>query len=131
MNFFITSYAEKNFIDSALLAAFEGKEEQPEFILEYLLKIAGLLDFSDEVGRKRLQELVKDLLVAECIPISSAQVLVERYADVEKNENRFMETLIEIIAEIRRPIVTLVTTAMKEKNRRTELQVLLKWINSF
>nr|XP_047138807.1 condensin complex subunit 3 isoform X3 [Hydra vulgaris] len=120
---YIQSYAEKNFIDSALLTAFEGKEDQPEFILEYLLKIAGLLDFSDEVGRKRLQQLVRDLLVTECIPLSSIQILVDRYADVEKNENRFMETLIEIIAEVRRPIVTVVTTAMKEKNRRNELQL--------
>ena len=44
-------YTEKCFIDSALLTAFEGGEGQPEFILSELLKILGLLDYSDEVGR--------------------------------------------------------------------------------
>ena len=45
-------YAERNFIDSAIITAFNGEESgTQEFILEYLLKIAGLLDFSDEVGR--------------------------------------------------------------------------------
>ena len=48
---YIFSFAEKYFIDSAILTAFEGKEAQPEFILEHLLNLAGLLDFSDEVGR--------------------------------------------------------------------------------
>ena len=46
------SYAERNFIDSAIVTAFDGEENSSqEFILETLLKIAGLLDFSDEVGR--------------------------------------------------------------------------------
>lgn len=44
-------YAETNFIDSAFLTDFEGKDGQEEYILEQLLNIAGLLDFSDEVGR--------------------------------------------------------------------------------
>lgn len=53
LNFYLScfSYAEKYFIDSAILTAFEGRELQPEFILEHLLKIARLLDLSDEVGR--------------------------------------------------------------------------------
>ena len=55
LNYF--RYAERNFIDSAIITAFDGEENSSqEFILETLLKIAGLLDFSDEVGRYVIEE---------------------------------------------------------------------------
>ena len=86
----IRQYAEKNFIDSAILTAFEGAE-QTEFILEYLLNIAGLLDMSDEIGRKNLRTLVHDLLVLESVPVSLINVLVKRFKDVETNEESFVQ----------------------------------------
>ncbi|XP_057304839.1 condensin complex subunit 3-like isoform X2 [Hydractinia symbiolongicarpus] len=120
---YIQSYAEKYFIDSAILTAFEGRELQPEFILEHLLKIARLLDLSDEVGRKNLQSLVYNLLVTETIPVSLASVLVSLYVDVEKSEQVFVQAVVEIIADVKQPMVQVVTTAMKESNRRIELQL--------
>jgi len=120
---YVQSYAEKYFIDSAILTAFEGKEGQPEFILEQLLNIAGLLDFSDEVGRKNLKNLVHDLLVCETVPLSLVNILVSRYSEVEKAEDKFVQDLVETIADIRQPLVAVMTTAAKENNRRHELQI--------
>uniref|UniRef100_A0A7M6DLJ3 Nuclear condensin complex subunit 3 C-terminal domain-containing protein n=1 Tax=Clytia hemisphaerica TaxID=252671 RepID=A0A7M6DLJ3_9CNID len=121
---YIKFYAEKNFIDSAIITAFNGDESgTQEFILENLLKIAGLLDFSDEVGRKNLKSLVHDLLVAETMPLSLASVLVERYINAESDENKFVTDLVETIADIKQPLVQVDTTVMKENNRRNELKL--------
>lgn len=120
---YIQRYAEKYFIDSAILTAFEGNEGSHEFVLEQLLNVAGLLDFSDEVGRKNLQTLIHNLLVCETVPLGLVKVLVARYGDVETNEDKFVQDLAEVIADVKQPMVRVISTAMKEKNRRNELQV--------
>ena len=51
------------------------------------------------------------------------KVLVARYSDVEKNEDKFTQDLVEVIADIKQPMVRVISTAMKEQNRRNELQV--------
>ena len=71
-----------------------------------------------------------DLLVAETMPLSLASVLVERYINAESDENKFVTDLVETIADIKQPLVQVVTTAMKENNRRNELKV-LKFISIF
>lgn len=67
--------------------------------------------------------LVHDLLVSDTIPLSLTAVLVARYINAEKDETKFTQDLVETIADIRQPLVQVVTTAMKEKHRRIELQV--------
>lgn len=57
------------------------------------------------------------------MPLSLASVLVDRYINAESDESKFIQDLVEAIADIRQPLVQVVTTAMKEKNRRIELQV--------
>ena len=115
---YIRCYAEKNFIDSDKLIG-----GQSEFVLKYLLNIAGLLDLSDEIGRKNFHTLVHDLLVLPSVPISLVNILVKRYKDVESDDDSFIQSIVETISDIKQPLVQVVSTAMKEKSRMMQLQL--------
>ena len=67
-----------------------------------------------------------DLLVIETVPLSLAPVLVSRYIDAENNEDKFVQAIVEAIADVKQPMMQVVTTAMKENDRRNELQVNLR-----
>ena len=70
-----------------------------------------------------MKSLVHHLLVADTMPLSLASVLVNRYVNAEKDENKFIQDLVETIADIKQPLVQVITTSMKENQRRHELQV--------
>ena len=70
-----------------------------------------------------MKQLVHDLLITETVPLSLTAELVARYVDAEPNIDVFIQALVEIIADIKEPMVQVVTTAMKENQRRVELQV--------
>jgi len=59
------------------------------------------------------------------MPLSLASVLVERYVNAESDEGKFVQDIVETIADIKQPLVQVITTAMKENQRRNDLQVLL------
>lgn len=63
------------------------------------------------------------LLVADTMPLSLATVLVDRYVNAETDENKFIQELVETIADIKQPLVQVITTSMKENQRRHQLQV--------
>lgn len=115
-------YAEKNFIDSAILTAFEGAEHS-ELILKYLLNIACLLEFTDEFGRKNFQSVIHDLLVLENVPLSLVPLLIKCLRNVIDEEDRFALEVVEIISDIKQPLVQVVTTAMKDKAKQMQLQL--------
>ena len=75
------------------------------------------------IFRKNFQGLIRNLLVCDTVPLALVKVLVSRYSDVEKNEDKFTQDLVEVIADIKQPMVRVISTAMKEQNRRNELQV--------
>lgn len=75
------------------------------------------------IFRKNFQGLIRNLLVCDTVPLALVKVLVARYSDVEKNEDKFTQDLVEVIADIKQPMVRVISTAMKEQNRRNELQV--------
>lgn len=70
-----------------------------------------------------MKSLVHDLLVSDTMPLPLTSVLVSRYINAEKDENVYVQDLVETIADIKQPLVQVITTAMKESNRRLELQV--------
>jgi len=125
---YIRLYAEKNFIDSALLTAFEGVA-QTEFILEHLIQILDFFDLSDEVGRKNLHQLIHDLLTLEVIPSTLIEVLIKQFRKIHTDEDKFIEAVVEIIADIKQPLVKVVSTAMKEKARMLQLQLARVTVN--
>ena len=67
--------------------------------------------------------MLHDLLVLPEIPESLVEVLHARYIDVEPEESNRIQELVEIIADVRQPMVVIETAQNKEEKRLWELKV--------
>lgn len=75
-------------------------------------------------SRKNLGQMLHDLLVLPEIPESLVDVLHSRYMDVQPDEANRIQELVEIIADVRQPIVMIETAQSKEEKRQWELKVI-------
>lgn len=101
----------------------DSQETQHKFVIQQLLTLVAVVDLSDEVGRKNLCQMLHDLLVLPEIPESLVEVLHARYIDVEPEESNRIQELVEIIADVRQPMVVIETAQNKEKKRLWELKI--------
>eukprot|EP00794_Sanderia_malayensis_P004235 gene4235-4798_t len=79
--------------------------QENEFIMQQLLQLCACLDQSDEVGRKRMQDLSRKLLISESVPYSLVENLVALFYNTEPGEDEFVKSMVEIISEIKEPMV--------------------------
>ena len=66
-----------------------------------------------------------DLLLSESIPPSLVDLLVARYADAQTSEDTLVQSLVEIISDIKEPMVILPTPQLEKQKRERQLQVYL------
>lgn len=69
--------------------------------------------------------MLHDLLVLPEIPESLVNVLHARYMGVQPEETNRIQELVEIIADVRQPMVMIETAQNKEEKRQWELKVIL------
>ncbi|XP_065184105.1 condensin complex subunit 3-like [Sycon ciliatum] len=74
------------------------------FVLQQLFKTAPLLDFADEVGRRRLRDLVCKLLPMDNVPDVLVPMLAACLRAVESSHDARMDILLEIISDIHMPM---------------------------
>ncbi|CAD6584073.1 MAG: hypothetical protein ASARMPRED_001589 [Alectoria sarmentosa] len=87
---------------------YEGDEEEDtveqEFIVEQLLHIAKTLDYSDEVGRRKMFALLRETLAIAELPDEIAKLSVEVLRDVcgveAAGERDFCGVVLEAVAEV-------------------------------
>jgi len=101
----------------------QDSESQHKFVTRQLLRLMGVVDLSDEVGRKNLCQLLHDLLVLPEIPDSLVDILHARYVDIQPEEPSRIQELVEIIADVRQPMIMIETAQNKEEKRQWELKV--------
>ncbi|KAL4988895.1 nuclear condensing complex subunit [Aspergillus falconensis] len=81
-----------------------------EFIVEQLLHIAMTLDYSDEVGRRKMFSLLREALAVPELPQESTKLAVETLRCVcgpdAAAENEFCSVVLEAIAEVHDTIIT-------------------------
>nr|XP_006813156.1 PREDICTED: condensin complex subunit 3-like [Saccoglossus kowalevskii] len=94
-----------------------------EFIAQQLLILAGVLDLTDEVGRKRLDKLVHDMLVSPDISASLVKFLLERFNDLHSDVNSRITKVAEIISDVREPITVVETQENEKKKRQRDLKL--------
>ena len=75
------------------------------------------------VGRKRLLQLARDLLVCVKVPETLVAALHSCYQAAEPDEQARIQELVEIIADVHEPIVTTETTRTQEEQRQHEIKV--------
>jgi condensin complex subunit 3 len=90
----------------------EGNEEtmENEFIVEQLLHIALTLDYSDEVGRRKMFSLLRENLAVPELPEECTKLTVEVLRCVcgpdAAGENEFCSVVLEAVAEVHDAIVS-------------------------
>ena len=67
--------------------------------------------------------MIHDLQVLPEIPESLVNILHARYMDVQPEETSRIQELVEIIADVRQPMVMIETAPNKEEKRQWELKV--------
>jgi len=89
-----------------------GEEEttEQEFILEQLLHIAHMLDYTDEMGRRKMFSLIREALALAELPEESTRLAVEVLRLVcnsgSAGEREFTSVVLEAIAEVHDTIST-------------------------
>ena len=87
---------------------YEGDEEEDtveqEFIVEQLLHIAKTLDYSDEVGRRKMFTLLRETLAIAELPDEITKLVVDALRDVcgaeAAGEREFCGVVLEAVAEV-------------------------------
>ncbi|KAL6308311.1 nuclear condensing complex subunit [Sparassis latifolia] len=86
--------------------AHEKREEQRmdrEFVIAEMLKTAVNLDYADEIGRRKMFQLVRDMISQDALP----EGLVARCLDVLRtlspNERDLIRVVVEVVHELRDP----------------------------
>jgi condensin complex subunit 3 len=116
--FFLQRYT-KNLVDCLYRnhTRYEGDEEgegeedtvEQEFVVEQLLYIAKTLDYSDEVGRRKMFTLLRETLAITELPDEITKLSVDVLRDVcgteTSGEREFCGVVLEAIAEVHDAIV--------------------------
>lgn len=89
-----------------------GEEEtiECEFIVEQLLHISHTLDYSDEVGRRKMFSLLRETLAVPDLPDEATKLIVEALRCVctpdVSGESEFCGVVLEAVAEVHDSIVS-------------------------
>lgn len=85
----------------------EGEEDdtvEQEFVVEQLLQIAKTLDYSDEVGRRKMFSLLRETLAIAELPDDITKLVVDVLRDVcgieASGEREFCGVVLEAVAEV-------------------------------
>ncbi|OAQ26920.1 hypothetical protein K457DRAFT_78601 [Linnemannia elongata AG-77] len=78
------------------------EEDRPEaeFIVTQLLMIARLLDYADEIGRRKMFGLLREMLLLNDLPDKHLECIVETMRKISLNEKDFTRIIIEIISDL-------------------------------
>ncbi|CAG8479870.1 4953_t:CDS:10 [Diversispora eburnea] len=82
----------------------EDEQVNYVFIVNQLLLIAKLMDYGDEIGRRKMHSLLREMLVLPHIEESYIGNIMEVMKKISINERDFTRSMIEIISDIREGI---------------------------
>ncbi|EMD37496.1 hypothetical protein CERSUDRAFT_154154 [Gelatoporia subvermispora B] len=98
---FLTAGMERTPEEEEEHAKKEEERMDREFVLGEMLKLAVNLDYADEIGRRKMFQLVRDMLSHEVLP----EGLLERCLDVLRilspNERDLIRVVVEVVHELR------------------------------
>ena len=107
--FFVQQYT-NSLVDSLRRNNAKGEDEdeqdtvEQEFIVEQLLHIAKSLDYSDEVGRRKTFDLLRETLAIAELPDEITKLVIDVLRDVcgdhDAGEREFCGVVLEAIAEV-------------------------------
>ncbi|XP_067845449.1 condensin complex subunit 3 [Heptranchias perlo] len=94
-----------------------------EFISQQLVILVGCLDTSEEGGRKCLLSMLQEILVLPNTPGSLAALLVEQLLCIQKDDDRRIRLVAEIISDVREPIIHVDVPEDADEQRKRQVKL--------
>lgn len=83
------------------LAQEEDARLDQEFIIGELLRLAVSLDYADEIGRRKMFQLVRDMISQEVLPESLVSRCLDILRTLSPNERDLIRVVVEVVHELR------------------------------
>ncbi|XP_068178077.1 condensin complex subunit 3 isoform X2 [Antennarius striatus] len=94
-----------------------------EFISQQLIHLIGCLDTNEEGGRKRVLAVLQEMLALPHTPSSLVSLLTEKLLTLIPDDDRCIQTVAEIISDVREPIMEVNRPVDEKENRRQQVQL--------
>jgi condensin complex subunit 3 len=78
----------------------EDAKQELEFIVEQLLQIALVMDFGDEIGRRKMFGLLRSILVLPELPEGLTERVIEIIRKITTSERDFTQIIMEIVYDL-------------------------------
>jgi condensin complex subunit 3 len=78
----------------------EDAKQELEFIVEQLLQIALVMDFGDEIGRRKMFGLLRSILVLPELPEGLTERVIEIIRKITTSERDFAQIIMEIVYDL-------------------------------
>ncbi|XP_068448289.1 condensin complex subunit 3 [Clinocottus analis] len=94
-----------------------------EFISQQLIRLIGCLDTNEEGSRKRVFAVLQEMLALPQTPSSLVFLLTEKLLSLVPDDHRRIQTVAEIISDVREPIMEAVQPVDQNMSRRQQVQL--------
>ncbi|KAG7485689.1 condensin complex subunit 3 [Solea senegalensis] len=94
-----------------------------EFISQQLIHLIGCLDTNEEGGRKRVLTVLQEMMALPQTPCSLVSLLTEKLLALVPDDNRRIQTVAEIISDVREPIMEASRPVDESESRRQQVQL--------
>ncbi|KAM9819142.1 condensin complex subunit 3 [Syngnathus typhle] len=94
-----------------------------DFISQQLIHLIGCLDTNEEGGRKRVLAVLQDMLALPRTPSSLIPLLTEKLLTLVLDDQRRIQTVAEIISDVRAPISEASQPVDENVSRRQQVQL--------
>ncbi|CAL8333990.1 unnamed protein product [Lota lota] len=94
-----------------------------EFISQQLIHLASCLDTKEEGGRKRMLAVLQEMLCRPQTPPSLVSLLTEKLLSLVPDDDRRVQTVAEIISDVREPIAEASPPLDEDQERRKQIKV--------
>ncbi|KAM8772341.1 condensin complex subunit 3 [Acanthopagrus schlegelii] len=94
-----------------------------EFISQQLIHLIGCLDTNEEGGRKRVLAVLQEMLALPQTPSSLVSLLTEKLLSLILDDHRRIQTVAEIISDVREPIMEASQSVDQNESRRQQVQL--------
>ncbi|XP_034714051.1 condensin complex subunit 3 isoform X1 [Etheostoma cragini] len=94
-----------------------------EFISQQLIHLIGCLDTNEEGGRKRVFAVLQEMLALPQTPSSLVSLLTEKLLTLVPDDHRRIQTVAELISDLREPINEASQPVDENMSRRQQVQL--------
>ncbi|XP_078116575.1 condensin complex subunit 3 [Sander vitreus] len=94
-----------------------------EFISQQLIHLIGCLDTNEEGGRKRVVAVLQEMLALPQTPSSLVSLLMEKLLTLIPDDHRRIQTVAELISDLREPINEASQPVDENMSRRQQVQL--------